>query len=119
MFADPLSVTVNAVAKSLLRRGGDLTSAVYQTADGAYKLDIRHSYGRRTRSEIRLTQTKTTTDPLVPSQNQVVSMSAIFTLDTPVQGFTTTEAQYVADALTGFLTASSGARVTQLLSGEN
>jgi hypothetical protein len=46
-------------------------------------------------------------------------MSAIFTLDTPVQGFTTTEAQYVADALTGFLTASSGARVTQLLSGEN
>jgi hypothetical protein len=40
-------------------------------------------------------------------------------VDTPVNGFTVAEAKGVVDALVAYLTASTGAKVTQLLGGEN
>jgi hypothetical protein len=46
-------------------------------------------------------------------------MSVFLNIDMPVTGFTVAEAKQIVDALTGYLTASSGARVTQLLGGEN
>jgi hypothetical protein len=46
-------------------------------------------------------------------------MSVYLTVDTPVNGYTVAEAKYVVDALVAYLTASTGARVTQLLGGEN
>jgi hypothetical protein len=36
-----------------------------------------------------------------------------------VQGYTVAEAKYIVDALTLWATASTGAKVTQLLGGEN
>nr|QDH90305.1 MAG: hypothetical protein H1Bulk29715_000002 [Leviviridae sp.] len=118
-FADPQSVTVNSVAQSMPRTGSGIDSGAFSTADGSYKLTVRHSNGRRNRHEIRLTQTKTSADPLLPSQNQVFSMSAYAVVDTPLNGFSVTEAKYVCDALFAYLTASSGAKVTQLLGGES
>jgi hypothetical protein len=46
-------------------------------------------------------------------------MSAYLVVDVPPLGFSIAEQKQIVDALTGYLTASSGARVTQLLGGEN
>jgi hypothetical protein len=46
-------------------------------------------------------------------------MAAYLVVDVPIIGYTVTEQKQVVDGLTGYLTASSGARVTQLLGGEN
>jgi hypothetical protein len=46
-------------------------------------------------------------------------MTAYVVVDVPDIGYTVAEAKQIVDALTGYLTASSGARVTQLLGGES
>jgi len=58
-------------------------------------------------------------DPLISSQNIQYSMSTYIVTDVPVTGYTVTEAKQIVDALTAYLTASTGAKVTQLLGGEN
>jgi len=40
-------------------------------------------------------------------------------VDVPVNGYTVTEEKALVDALVAYLQASTGARVTQLLGGEN
>jgi len=118
-YADPQSVTINSVATSLPRTGSGESAGSFTAADGSVRLEVKHAYGRRTRREIRLTQTKTSADPLVPSQNVVSSMSCYMVVDVPKNGFSVTEEKYIVDALTGYLAASSGAKVTQLLGGES
>jgi hypothetical protein len=46
-------------------------------------------------------------------------MSAYVVIDVPTTGYTIAEQKQIVDALTAYLTASSGAKVTQLLGGEN
>jgi len=46
-------------------------------------------------------------------------MSAYLVVDVPVTGYTVAEAKQIVDGLTAYLTASSRAKVTQLLGGEN
>jgi hypothetical protein len=46
-------------------------------------------------------------------------MSVYLVVDTPKTGYTVAEQKQIVDALTAYLTASSGARATQLLGGEN
>jgi hypothetical protein len=46
-------------------------------------------------------------------------MSAYLVVDVPKQGYSIAEQKQIVDALTAYLTASSGARVTQLLGGES
>lgn len=118
-YADPQSVTINSVATSVYRTGSDMSSGSFSSPDGTVRLDVKHAYGRRNRREIRLTQSKTSSDPLIPSQNVVSSMSCYMVVDVPKNGFSVTEEKYIVDALVGYLAASSGAKVTQLLGGEN
>lgn len=103
MFADPQSVTVNAVAKSLPRTGsGDHTGTFEDPADGLV-LTISHQNGRRHRSTVRLDNSKISADPLVPTSNRPYSLSAYVVLDTPLQGYTTTEIGYYLKALSDWL----------------
>lgn len=118
-FADPQSVTINAVANSLPRTSNGVNSGVFTKDDGAVKLSVSHNYGKRTRRTIRLDSTKIAADPLQPSTNARYSMSTYLVVDTPVTGYTNAEIKQIIDGLTAYLTASSGARVTQLLGGEN
>lgn len=118
-YADPQSVTINSVATSLPRTGSGEASGAFSSNDGLIHLDVTHSYGRRNRRKIGLTQTKTSADPLIPSQNTVSSMSCYMVVDVPKNGFTVTEEKYIVDALVAYLAASSGAKVTQLLGGES
>lgn len=118
-FADPQSVTINTVATPLPRISAGTNSSLYSSADGTVLLSASSQYGKRTRRTIRLSQSKVSADPLVPSQNTRSSMSAYIVVDVPVNGFTNTEAKYIVDALVAYLAASSGAQVTKLLGGEN
>lgn len=118
-YADPQSVTINAVANTLPRTSSGTNSGTFTKDDGALKLSISHNYGKRTRRTVRIDATKIAADPLQPSTNARYSMSTYIVVDAPVTGYTNAEIKQVVDGLTAYLTASSGARVTQLLGGEN
>jgi hypothetical protein len=120
MFSDPQSVTINAVAQTLPKVGSGTSSGTYQKDDGNVKLLVSHQkVGRRNRRTIRLEHRKIAADPLVGSVNINYNMTAYVVVDVPDIGYTVAEAKQIVDALTGYLTASSGARVTQLLGGES
>jgi len=118
-FADPQSVTINAVAQSLPRVSSGSNSGAFQKDDTTVKLSVSHSYGSRTRRVIRLDHSKIAADPLQASINVRLSASVYMVVDIPTTGYTVVEAKQIVDALTGYLTASSGAGATQLLGGEN
>jgi len=119
MLADPQSVTINSVAQSLPAIARGVNTSQYQKDDGLVKLSIAHQYGTRTRRTARLDFSKIAADPLISSTNVKYSMSAYLVIDTPVTGFTVAEAKQIVDALTAYLTASSGAKVTSVLGGES
>lgn len=118
-FTDPQSVTINAIANSLPRISSGVNLGVFQKDDGNVKLSVSHTYAKRTRRVVRLDFAKIAADPLIAAQSIKYSMSAYVVVDLPVTGFTVAEAKQVIDGLTLYLTASTGARVTQLLGGEN
>jgi hypothetical protein len=114
-FADPQTV----LTQTLPRTGSGTESGSFTKDDGTRKLDVAHTYGRRTRRVIKLTDVKNAADPLNPTINKPYSMSASLVIDVPSFGYTVAEAKVIADGLVAYLTASSGARVTQLLGGES
>lgn len=121
MFADPQSVTINAVANSLPRTTAGVNQGVFSKDDGLVVMSISHQYGKRSRRALKLTHSKVAADPLISSTNIRYSMSATLVVDTPLtgNGYTVAEAKQIVDALVAYLAASSGARVTQLLGGES
>jgi len=118
-FADPQSVTINAVANSLPRVASGVGTGSFKKDDGTVTLSVSHQYGKRIRRQVRLDHQKYAVDPLVSAQNVLRSMSVYLVVDEPVQGYTLAERKQIVDALTAYLTASTGARTTQLLGGEN
>lgn len=118
-FADPQSITVNAVAQSLPRLGSGPSSGSFGTSDGTYALAISHTYAKRNRSAYRFTWTKTAADALIPSQNVVLNASVTLVVDRPKNGFSVTELGYLIAAVAAEMTESSGARAAQLLGGES
>jgi len=117
-FADPQSVTINAIANTLPRVSTDGRTGIFQKDDGTVQLTVSHIIGKRNRRTIRLDHKKIAADPLT-AENTYYSMSTYIVVDVPPVGYTVAEAKQVVDGLTAYLTASSGARVTQLLGGEN
>lgn len=119
MLTDPQSLTINAVATSVpaVTRGNN--SSTYQSADGNTKFLVSHNYAKRTRRTVRVDLSKIAADPLISAQSIKYSMSAYLVVDVPVTGYTATEAKYAVDALTAWLTASSGANLIKVLGGES
>jgi len=119
-FSDPQSITINAVAQSLPRTSNGVNSGVFTKDDGTVKMTVSHQYGKRNRRTIRVDHQKVIADPLAPTVNIRPSMSAYIVVDSPANGaYTVAEQKQIVDSLTAYLTASTGARVTQLLGGEN
>lgn len=118
-FADPQSVTINAIANTLARTSNGQNSGVFTKDDGSVRLSVSHAYNKRTRRVVRLDHKKVAADPLQPSTNALYTMNCYMVIDTPESGYTVAEQKQIVDGLTAYLTASSGARVTQLLGGEN
>lgn len=117
-FADPQSVTINAVAQSLARTGSGIDTGVFTKDDGTYKLTVSHAYGKRVRRTIRLDARKNAADVMDSSLTVPYNMAFYAVVDAPIVGYTITEQKYVVDGLVAYLAASSGAKVTQLLGGE-
>jgi len=118
-YSDPQSVTINAVAQTLPRVSSGVSTGAFSKDDGNVRLEVSHQYGKRTRRQIRLVHRKVAADPFVAGNSVEYSMSTYLVVDVPTVGYTTTEAKQIVDALTAYLTASSGSKVTQLLGGEN
>lgn len=118
-YVDPQSVTIGGTTTPLPRVSSGVSGGAFSSSDGTIQLTVSHALGKRTRRQVRLTQSKISADPMIPSQNRPTSMSSYLVVDTPVNGYSVAEAKAVVDALVAYLTASTGARVTQLLGGEN
>lgn len=115
MFADPQTVTINAVATSLPRTSIKDGSAEYTSADGNTKLTIKQNASTaRFRREVRLTVKKVATDP-ISALNKEVSTSVYIVIDEPRWGFSDTELDYYKDALLGW---AIDANTNKVLGGE-
>lgn len=118
LFADPQTLTVNAVGTDLAAISRAALSSAYRDADGVYKLSISHTEGsKRDRRMVRVDWTKTTTDPFVDGNNVEVSMSAYLVLDHPVYGFSAAEKGYIISALCDWLADSTD--IAQFVGGES
>lgn len=113
MFADPITITIAAVPKTLARVSTNGTSSVYRTSDGLYNLTISHQVAKdgRIRSVSRLDQKKVVADPLT-AVNDFETLTNYSVQERPSFGFSSTE---VKDQLTGFNTwhAATGAGAAQ------
>lgn len=118
-YADPQSVTINAVANTLPRTSSGTNTGVFTKDDGNVQLTVGHIYGKRTRRQIKLVHRKVAADPLLSGVNTSYSMSAYMVVDVPTVGYTIAEQKQITDAFAAYLAASSGANVTKLLGGEN
>lgn len=115
MFADPQSVTVNAVAQSLAAVGREELASTYRKDDGSYQLVISHQEKSRNRRTVRLSHRKIAADPL-SADNVEYSMSTYLVIDVPPVGYTNTEIKDIVLGLTGWLTS---ANVLKVLGGES
>jgi len=118
-FADPQSVTISGTPVSLPRTSSGNGSGAFSSADGLTVLSVSHSYGRVTRRIIRLDQSKIAADPLLAGSNVKAQMSCYLVVQTPVTGYDNAQAKAVVDGFAAYLTASTGAKIAQLLGGEN
>jgi len=118
-FSDPQSVSIGGTAVPLPRTSSGVNSGAFTAADGTASLVVSHAYGKRTRRTVRINHSKIAPDPLISAQNIRHSMSVYLVVDAPVTGYSVAEQKSIVDALAAYLSASSGARTTQLLGGEN
>lgn len=116
MFADPQSLTINAVAKSFGRMPSEKpTVGLFRTAEGDYEMSVRqYQTNSRFRREVRLTQKKDATDPYT-AITKSVSTSVTLVVDEPKFGFDDTEIGYLIAALKAWYDTNAQAKV---LTGE-
>jgi len=118
-YADPQSVTIAGSAVSLPRVSSDHNAGSFSSNDGLVKLSVSHTNGKRNRRVLRLDHKKVAADPFTTGVNTNYNMACYVVCDVPTVGYTVAQQKEIVDALVVYLTASTGARVTQLLGGEN
>lgn len=123
MLADPTVVTINGVAKSLVRVNQDAYSSVYslREATGDYRMNVRNT-SKTDKSSGRVTERHNvelihTIYPVAPSTLSTVR-KVYFVIENQ-QGDTLTDPLNEALALCALLTATSGAMITKMLNSES
>lgn len=108
MFADPQTVTVNAVAQVMPRVTIEGKKSLYQKADGTFQLTISHQNvsGDRIRSMVRIDQKAIVPDPLT-SVNDYETLSFYVVVDRPFQGFTSTQTDQLIAGLKTWLDSTA------------
>jgi len=123
MFADPAVLTVNAVAKNLVRINQDAYSSEYRlrSSTDEFRLNVRNtSYtdkkrgSRVDRHNIEFVQE---VFPVAPATTSFIR-KAYLVFENDV-GDTLTDPVYVASALCAFLTASTNANLTKMTNSES
>lgn len=116
MLADPQSVTINAVAKSMPATQRNGLSSVYGTSDNEFTFKVSHQpTSSRERHMVRLDQRKIAADP-ISTLNFQANLGVYLVIDQPLAGFTDTEIDYLVQGLKGWL---SSANVLKVLGGES
>jgi hypothetical protein len=116
MFADPQSVTVNAVPQSMPRISSNGKISIYQKADGTFTLTLSHLLAKnRVRSMARIDQKAIVADPLT-SVNDYETLSFYVVVDRPNYGFTSTQ---VDQLITGFKTWLDSTAIGKLFGQES
>lgn len=116
-ISNPTTLTINAVGQTLNRVSVLGSTSVYQKDDGTVKLTISHQVGKRNRRVVRVDFSKIAADPLVTNMNVKNTQAFYLVFDTPQAGFTIAESKQVVDGLLALLSATSGALITDVLSG--
>lgn len=115
-FSDPQSITINAIAKSLVRIKSDGFKSIYRTADEEFTFTISHQETKsRTRRMCRIDQRKVAADPLT-AVNEYKTVGVYLVVDEPEFGFTDTEIDYIVQ---GFKTWLSSGNVAKVLANES
>jgi hypothetical protein len=113
-FADPQSITVNAVAQSMPRISTTGLRSVYQKSDETYKLTISHDVNtQRVRSVYRIDNKAVVSDPL-SSINDFETLSMYLVLERPPFGFSETQ---VSQLWAGFKDAINAAGIITKIYG--
>jgi hypothetical protein len=118
-LSDPISITVNGVAKSLARVSVGNRQATYATADGLFTLLISHQNSGKGNSRIRtlvsFTQKKIVTNPLDSSNDyDTVTINKVY--DRPAFGFSNTEVDQLDAGLDSWLDTTINGK---LMGGES
>lgn len=119
-YADPQTLTIGGVAKTLPRVPSEAVDRIgkFSGDDGLTVLTVHQNQSTgRFRREIRLTTTKVVADP-ISAVNKSVSASLIIGVDEPKYGFSDGDLKALWTALRDTIDASSGLKMTQLLNGE-
>lgn len=120
MFTDPAVVTVNTVAKNLVRINQDRYSSEYllRTATEEFRMLIRNSSrvekGRGVTIDRHNVQLVHTVFPVAPSTRSYIRKA--YVVFENEQGDTLTDPQYVTSALMAFMTS---ANITKLMNLES
>lgn len=117
MFADPITITVNAVAKVLARVSSVGLKSTYQNADETYTLTISHQVmnNGRVKSMARIDRREIVTNPL-DSSTDYDTLSEWYVIERPSYGFTSAN---ITDVATGFKTWLDNTVITKLLGKES
>jgi hypothetical protein len=123
MFVDPAALTVNTVAKNLVRINQDKYSSEYllrSTLD-EFRLNIRNSSYLDKKRSVMIDRHNVelihTVFPVAPATLSTVRKTYVVIENQ--QGDTLTESTHVAAALFAYLTASSNANIGKLLNFES
>jgi hypothetical protein len=95
VFAEPITITVNAVPLTFTKQSTKDTSSVWSTSDGLWTLTISHQVIRKNnqdyvRTVSRLDQKKIVADPLT-AVNDYQTFSSYTVEERPTFGFSSTE----------------------------
>lgn len=116
-FADPQTVTVNAVAQTLARVSSEPMKSIYREDIGEYELVISHQeQSKRNRRVVRLNRKILSADPFIPAQNVEQRHSIYMVIDAPIAGYTNTQ---LKDDVLGLAAWLSSANVLKVLGGES
>lgn len=104
-LGDPQSVTYDGASVSLPRISSQGRSAQYASSDGALVADVSHKVVRnREQTLVKLTHSKITADPMIPTNNRPYDASVHIVINRPYNvGYSDAEMQLVLDALLGLV----------------
>lgn len=123
MFADPAAITVNGVAKNLVRINQDGYSSEYllRTTTDEFRLKLRNSSYLDKKRSVMIDRHNAelihTVFPVAPATLSTVRK--VYVVIENQQGDTLVDPTHVANALLVFLTASTNANITKMLNFES
>jgi len=120
-LADPISLALTGGTITLPRvSAGDGTSTYRSSSDdgGYVEVVISHTRGKRYRHVVRVNTAAVAEDPI--SETNVLSTASVtLTIDAPVTGIALADQVDLVEAIAGWLTASSSAKLVAITGGES